>query len=149
MWFYLFICLVVRSFIHSFIHSFICLCNGSSYVFRQCPVCREVLVAESSCLEAVSQATPPLGCYVVETEVVRIAPDIRAWQKEMAILLEHQRQKGGVIDLSAKDEVIDETWVRWRARRRRAREEGTKCGGNEGTKRGNKEGTKIKGEGTK
>ena len=39
---------------------------------------------------------------------------LRQWQSQMAALLEQQRERGGVIDLSDKDAVIDETWVRLR-----------------------------------
>lgn len=39
---------------------------------------------------------------------------LRQWQSQMAALLEQQRGRGGVIDLSDKDTVIDETWVRLR-----------------------------------
>jgi len=61
---------------------------------------------------AVSRATPSLATPESETaEKVAIDPEVRAWQKEMAALLDQQRQKGGLIDLQAKDEVIDETWV--------------------------------------
>ena len=37
---------------------------------------------------------------------------LRQWQSHMAAMLERQKERGGVIDLSDKDAVIDETWVR-------------------------------------
>ena len=36
---------------------------------------------------------------------------LRRWQVEMARLLQQQREKGGVIDQTEKDAVIDMTWV--------------------------------------
>ena len=36
----------------------------------------------------------------------------------MATLYQKQLDQGGIIDLSAKDSVIDETWVRERERER-------------------------------
>ena len=39
---------------------------------------------------------------------------LRQWQSHMAAMLERQKERGGVIDLSDKDAVIDETWVRRR-----------------------------------
>ena len=40
------------------------------------------------------------------------SPSLRRWQRRMAALLRRQKERGGVIDLSRKDAVIDETWVR-------------------------------------
>ena len=37
---------------------------------------------------------------------------LRQWQHQMAVLLRQQRERGGVIDLTNKDDVIDLTWVR-------------------------------------
>ena len=36
---------------------------------------------------------------------------LRRWQTEMAWLLQQQREKGGAIDQTEKDAVIDVTWV--------------------------------------
>lgn len=36
---------------------------------------------------------------------------LRQWQCQMAVLLQQQKERGGVIDLTDKD-VIDLTWVR-------------------------------------
>ena len=49
----------------------------------------------------------------VEEDLARvsISQEIRQWQQSMAKLLQKQRDKGGLIDPNAKDEVIDETWV--------------------------------------
>ena len=37
---------------------------------------------------------------------------MQSWQVKMASLLRQQREKGGVIDPSAEDDVIDDSWVR-------------------------------------
>ena len=39
------------------------------------------------------------------------SPALRRWQSKMARLLRRQRERGGVIDLTNRDTVIDETWV--------------------------------------
>ena len=36
---------------------------------------------------------------------------LRQWQRKMAALLQQQRERGGVIDGTEKDDVIDLTWV--------------------------------------
>ena len=36
---------------------------------------------------------------------------LRQWQHQMAVLLRQQKERGGVIDLTAKDDVIDLSWV--------------------------------------
>lgn len=36
---------------------------------------------------------------------------LRQWQHQMAVLLQQQRERGGVIDLTNTDDVIDLTWV--------------------------------------
>ena len=73
-------------------------------------MCREVLEDGSICLAAVSKATP-LPCESYEDIEVSIPPEVRGWQREMAALLRRQTLNGGQIDISVKDEVIDETWV--------------------------------------
>ena len=42
-------------------------------------------------------------------------PDIVQWQKEMAVLLDNQRQKGGVIDLEAEKNkfLVTEVSILW------------------------------------
>ena len=42
------------------------------------------------------------------------SPSLLQWQSQMAAMLERQKERGGIIDLSDKDAVIDETWVRRR-----------------------------------
>ncbi len=74
-------------------------------------MCRDPIAPEATCLEAVLQATPPQTS-VEEKEEIFISDQVRSWQKEMARLLQQQEERGGVIDPTAKDDVIDETWVR-------------------------------------
>lgn len=81
----------------------------------ECPVCRLRIVPEATCLEAVSHyITTRRSLEPVEKDLARvsISQEIRQWQHKMARLLQKQQDKGGLINPSAKDEVIDETWVR-------------------------------------
>ena len=73
-------------------------------------MCREPIAPDAPCLQAVSLATPTQDWE--EEEEVHISKAIRHWQREMAQLLQQQRDKGGLIDTTAKDQVIDEAWVR-------------------------------------
>lgn len=74
-------------------------------------MCREPIADGAACLEAVACATPtdPMG--KAEQARVHISQEIRHWQQQMAKLLQRQLEKGGLIDINAKDEVIDETWT--------------------------------------
>lgn len=76
------------------------------------------MAPEASCLEAVSQFTASQQLLVEgegEGSEVTISLETRRWQLRMAKLQQRQRERGGVIDVHAKDEVIDETWVCMRA----------------------------------
>ncbi len=76
-------------------------------------MCREPIATDAPCLQAISQATPTQGWHgEKEKEKIHISREIRHWQREMAKLLQGQREKGGLIDITAKDQVIDETWVK-------------------------------------
>ena len=37
---------------------------------------------------------------------------LRQWQRQMDLLLQQQKERGGIIDLTEKDDVIDLSWVR-------------------------------------
>lgn len=79
-------------------------------------MCREPIADDSACLEAISTATPThtpgARAGGEELEKVHISQEVRCWQQQMARLLRQQERKGGLIDTKAKDQVIDETWVR-------------------------------------
>ena len=74
-----------------------------------CPVCRETITKGSKCLESVSQYSDEEQ--EKEEEEVHISDQVQLWQQNMSRLLQHQRERGGTIDITAKDDVIDETWV--------------------------------------
>lgn len=74
-------------------------------------MCREPIVAGSLCVETVSNALSTLSLEEEEEQEVHISPNIRHWQQQMTRLLRQQQEKGGLIDTSARDAVIDETWV--------------------------------------
>lgn len=73
-------------------------------------MCRAVISPGDACLEAVESYVPHSTSESEQNEVF-ISPKIREWQVEMARLLQRQRDRGGTIDLAAKDDTIDETWV--------------------------------------
>lgn len=53
------------------------------------------------------------GCEEEGEEFVFLpSQTLRQWQHQMAVLLRQQKERGGVIDLTNKDDVIDLTWVR-------------------------------------
>jgi hypothetical protein len=44
---------------------------------------------------------------------MHFVPDasLKEWQTQMSLMYQRQLEKGGIIDLSAKDETINEVWV--------------------------------------
>lgn len=82
-------------------------------------MCREPIAPDAACLAAVQQFIASQqfmegdcsGGHQSEGSSILITEEIRHWQQEMASLLERQREKGGLINVHAKDEVIDESWV--------------------------------------
>ena len=73
-------------------------------------MCRDRIAPGSVCLNAVAGSKAALHR---ENEAVHFmpSPELKAWQDRMASLLWKQKQKGGVINPSGEDDVIDETWV--------------------------------------
>lgn len=69
---------------------------------------------DSLCLKETLVHGEPVGAEDNEREssfVFVPGPSLRQWQCKMSTLLEKQRERGGVIDLTNKDDVIDLTWV--------------------------------------
>ena len=67
---------------------------------------------DSLCMKQMLASTEPVVGGGEEGRFVFVAsPSLRQWQGQMAVLLQQQRERGGVIDLAKKDDVIDLTWV--------------------------------------
>ncbi|CAI8058014.1 E3 ubiquitin-protein ligase RNF25, partial [Geodia barretti] len=77
----------------------------------ECPVCRNTIPNNSVCVRGEGEEREEEE---EEEEKFVFVPSssLRQWQSHMAAMLERQKERGGVIDLSDKDAVIDETWVR-------------------------------------
>jgi E3 ubiquitin-protein ligase RNF25 len=74
----------------------------------ECPICRNNIPNDSVCLRGEGEEREE-----EEEKIVFVpSPSLLQWQSQMAAMLERQKERGGVIDLSDKDAVIDETWVR-------------------------------------
>ena len=63
------------------------------------------------CLDAIARSRAESLHREDEEINFKPSPELKAWQDRMASLLWKQRQKGGVVNLSNEDDVIDESWV--------------------------------------
>lgn len=74
-------------------------------------MCREVIAPDATCLAQCAASDQLEEGGLIERESVTISQELRRWQRRMAELQKRQRERGGMIDVNAKDEVIDEAWV--------------------------------------
>ena len=74
-------------------------------------MCRERIAPDAACLAQCTASEQLEEEGLMERRGISISQELRRWQRRMAELQQRQRERGGMIDVTAKDEVIDETWV--------------------------------------